>query len=181
MSGNEWRCCIYLVAIRLLHHKHFTPDLNSCGFPLTPPSPGEPSQGLIITSYPWVFILKRKDSRWDRREQRDMKTKVVCHLDPCEFLSKTGRGWKIKVKIAQVHCPMGPIPRSFVSAVCCNVSGMVHVRLMQYAKWRKSNQRLITINTFYSIYDDYSNMFQLNIVQRDINTSWTNRWIKMIS
>lgn len=52
MSGNEWRCCIYLVAIRLLHHKNFTPDLNSCGFPLTPSSPGEPSQGLIITSYP---------------------------------------------------------------------------------------------------------------------------------
>lgn len=129
---------------------------------------------LSMSLYPEKERFKMRQ----RREQREMKTKVVCHLDPCEFLSKTGRGWKIKVKIAQVHCPMGPNPRSFVSAVCCNVSGMVHVRLMQYAKWRKSNQRLITINMFYSIYDDYSNTFQLNIVQRDINTSWTNRWIK---
>lgn len=65
-----------------------------------------------------------------------------------------------------VHCFLMPqmdplVVEIFATAVCYNISGKVHVRLIQSDKWKKSNPKFTTINMFYCICDsilDYSNM-----------------------
>lgn len=48
-----------LAAIGLVDHKDFTPDLDSCGLPLTAPPPGETCQRLLISSHPGVTLTQR--------------------------------------------------------------------------------------------------------------------------
>lgn len=62
---------VYLAAIRLVDHKDFAPDLNSRGLPLAASSPGEPCQGLIISSYPKLTLQQREKTgkRYEKRKK----------------------------------------------------------------------------------------------------------------
>lgn len=59
-----------LAAVRLVDHKHFVPEQNSCGLPLAASPPAETCQGLIIASHPRVTLLPEDNGKKNEKEEK---------------------------------------------------------------------------------------------------------------